>query len=644
MTLEAFASQLAASTAELPLLFLQAAGIVGMVSVLILVRRDIPFSDERYKLYYGLVFGGAGFLLAVLVSEFIQAPSKPYLRADLLFLAGLLGGWVGGFISFAFIGLARVLIGGAANLGPGMLDIAIVAAAGSLMHGWFRRRSLRTLGVGDVLFVYAVRLAVSLMTVVVFFHLGNIDLHSYQTNMGRRIVGSIVTLPMLACLFFILRREDGVREEERKREQAVRTDPLTGLPNRRALNEYVEALAPSERGRPATVVLVETVNIVDLCSVHGDDWGDRFWPRLADEIGHGEVGAALKAYRPRIFLFGDATLAIVLHGASVPEIEGAGLMEDLHAGMTASFQSTERGLIPQLRIGAASLDTDLRRSVASTLRRASLALRGSDSLVQVFPRSFAERAHADESVRMMLVDWIKHGTPPMMYQPQFELRSRRMVGAEALLRATDAAGKPLSPLYVLEVAERHRMLVELEWATVRAVVRDLTRLDGVDLAVNISAASFATARFGERVVTLLRDMGVEPHRLAVEVTETSKMPTIGIVEQNVETLGQAGIKLSLDDFGTGYAALTLLARFPFAEVKVDHWMIARLEQERIREAVALAFESARRYGAKLVTEGIETEEQRQQLMQMGIEIGQGYLYSAAVPTQRLAELLAAEQR
>jgi EAL domain-containing protein (putative c-di-GMP-specific phosphodiesterase class I) len=115
------------------------------------------------------------------------------------------------------------------------------------------------------------------------------------------------------------------------------------------------------------------------------------------------------------------------------------------------------------------------------------------------------------------------------------------------------------------------------------------------------------------------------------------MPTIDIVQQNFDVLSQAGVKLSLDDFGTGYAALTLLARFPFAEVKVDHWMTARLDQVRIREAVALAFESARRYGAKLVTEGIETEEQRQLLMQMGVEFGQGYLYSSAIPLDGLLD-------
>lgn len=129
--------------------------------------------------------------------------------------------------------------------------------------------------------------------------------------------------------------------------------------------------------------------------------------------------------------------------------------------------------------------------------------------------------------------------------------------------------------------------------------------------------------------------GVPAHRLSIEVTEMSRIPAIDIVQQNFDRLSEAGVRLALDDFGTGYAALTLLARFPFEEVKIDHWMTSRLEQSRFREAIALAFESAERYGATLVTEGIETEEQSRLLMQMGIRFGQGYLYSPAVPLERL---------
>lgn len=104
--MELIAAQAAASAAELPFLLLQAAAVVGMVSVLILLRRNIALEDPRYKIYYGLVFGMTGFLLTLLVSEFIKLPSKPYIRSDLLFLAGVLGSWQGGLISLSLVAAA----------------------------------------------------------------------------------------------------------------------------------------------------------------------------------------------------------------------------------------------------------------------------------------------------------------------------------------------------------------------------------------------------------------------------------------------------------------------------------------------------------------------------------------------------------
>jgi len=524
---------------------------------------------------------------------------------------------------------------------PTVIDIGIIAAAGVLMHGWFSSHPIQQLGLTTFAIVAAARVAASLFALAAIYGLGTIGFDLFLSGLGRRVIGSAVTLPMLACLLLVLRSDARARDEARERDAAARTDSLTGLPNRRALKEYIEALVQQERAEPQTIVLVETVNIADVASIHGDDWGDSFLPSLAQEIVTGEIGAALEPYRPRIFLFGDATLAIVLHGASAQDIEDAGLLTRLHAGLSALFQSTEKGLVPHLRIGAANLEAQSPQTVSSILRTISLALQGSDSPVQIFPRSLAEKALADERLRLMLVEWIRSATPPLAYQPKLEMRSGQMVGAEALLRADDAGGRPLSPYYVFEIAARHRMLIELEWSTIEAVVRDLRDLHGFGpdfhLAVNVSASSFATAGFGERVVTLLREWEVPAHRLSIEVTETSKMPTINTVQQNFDALSQAGIRLSLDDFGTGYAALTLLARFPFAEVKIDHWMTARLNQTRIREAVALAFESARRYGAKLVTEGIETEEQRRLLIQMGVEFGQGYLYSVAIPLPLLAD-------
>ncbi|MDH6294558.1 diguanylate cyclase/phosphodiesterase [Agrobacterium fabrum] len=637
--MELIVAQAAASAAELPFLLLQAAAVVGMVSMLMLLQRHIAFDDVRYKIYYGVVFGATGFLLTLLVSEFIQLPSKPYIRSDLLFLAGVVGSWQGGLISLALISAGRFLFGGPALFGAAFLDMSVISAFGIAMYGWVRRRRLTELGMREIAGVFAIRIFAALFAICLTYGLGMVGQDVFLSNVGRRIVGATVGLPMIACLFLLLRSEARAREAVKKREVAARTDSLTGLPNRRALKDHIEMTTRQAPAVPHALLLIEIVNIADVAANQGDDWADLFWPKLAREICDGENGLLSKFNDPRSFMFGDATLAVVIEGVSLEKSESAGLVLHLHEGLIAFFRSAEAGPVPHLKIGAANLEMVSHQNVASFLRHLSLALRRSENPVQIFPFSFAEKAVRDEGVRQMLVRWIKNGKPPIFYQPKFEIHNRRMIGAEALLRAIDTHGQALSPYYVLEIAERHRLLVEFEWSTIEAVVRDLAELRGLDpdfhLAVNISASSFATACFADRVVALLQEMTVPAHRLSIEVTEMSRMPTTDSVQQNFDTLIAAGVRLALDDFGTGYAALTLLARFPFEEVKIDQWMTSRLDQARFRDAVVLAFESAERYGAKLVTEGIETEEQCRILMQMGIRFGQGYLYSPAVPLDRL---------
>jgi EAL domain-containing protein (putative c-di-GMP-specific phosphodiesterase class I) len=638
--MELIAVQAAAAAAELPFLLLQAAAVIGMVSVLILMRRKIALDDPRYKIYYGIIFGVAGLLLTLLVSEFIQLPSKPYIRSDLLFLAGLLGSWQGGGIALLLVAAGRYVIGGPVLFLAAFQDMVVISAFGILMYGWMRRRRLTELGLRDILAVFGVRFVAALFAISVSFGLGLVDQSVFLSAIGRRTLGAVVVgLPMITCLLLVLRSEARAREEVRKRDIVARTDSLTGLPNRRALKDHIETMARREPPVPHALLLIEIVNIADVAACEGEDWADLFWPRLAREVCDGDSSLLSHSNAPRSFMFGDTTLAVVIEGVSLEKSESARLMMHLHDGLSAFCRSAEAGPAPHLKIGAANLDMLSRQNVASFLRHLSLALRRSENPVQIFPFSFAEKASRDEGVRQMLVHWVKSGRPPICYQPKFEMHNRRMIGAEALLRATDARGQALSPYYVLEIAERHRLLVEFEWSTIEAVVRDLSNLRSLEpdfhLSVNISASSFSTPRFGDRVVAFLSEMAVPAHRLSIEVTEMSRVPAIDVVQQNFDRLSEAGVRLSLDDFGTGYAALTLLARFPFEEVKIDHWMTSRLDQSRFKDAIALAFESAERYGAKLVTEGIETEEQSRLLMQMGIRFGQGYLYSPAVPLDRL---------
>jgi len=195
---------------------------------------------------------------------------------------------------------------------------------------------------------------------------------------------------------------------------------------------------------------------------------------------------------------------------------------------------------------------------------------------------------------------------------------------------------------VIEIATRHQLLSQFEWCTLEVVGRDIKRCLAagchIPLSVNISATTLTLPLFGDRVLSFLKLLHVPPRLLFVEITESGHVPDVETVRTNIAVLQSAGVGLSLDDFGTGYSALTTLATIPFTEVKIDHSMISRIDQPRMREAVSLALESATRYNATLVAEGVETEDQSTLLLEMGVLVGQGYLFSKAVPMDTLIQI------
>jgi EAL domain-containing protein (putative c-di-GMP-specific phosphodiesterase class I) len=391
-----------------------------------------------------------------------------------------------------------------------------------------------------------------------------------------------------------------------------------------------------------TLILVEVANLGDLIALHGHLWGESFWKALEQVLKQLFEGALLGKYQPCLFLFSDALLAITLHGASMAEVQRLDLLPALRDELDRSLRerATTDSLLPRLNYGVAELQSESVVSVEMAMRNLSLALRSDDQPIGYFAPSLVRRAAQDERIRRLLTEWIDNRTPPLHYQPKIEFATGRTLGAEALLRACDEDGERISPQRVLKVATQQQLLVEFEWSTIEAVVRDLRRCKDsatglLSLSVNVSSVSLLDPEFASRVVCLLRSASVDSESLSLEVTEAIPVPELDSVCDNMMVLRKAGVRLSLDDFGTGYSALALLAQFPFNEVKIDHSMVSRLDQPRMRVAVSLALESAQRYSANLVAEGVETQRQLETLIQLGVRCGQGYLFSAAVPLTQL---------
>jgi len=628
------------SISSYPLLMLQAAAVIGILSVVLTFNPRAEHLLRFFDLRCGVALGVSGFLLIGLSTHFINLPSRPYLNTDLLFLGGLFGGWIGGGICWACILSARLLFGGLADGHAAAVDMGALALGGMLMHQWLLRKDMTQLALRDLLIVWGVKMGLSVSSALLLGVMGLIPMVKASNIALARFVGLGLSLLILGCLLVLLRREARERAAVAQQLHLARIDPLTGLPNRRALREYLDSLLSVSPDTPNTLITLELANICDMVRLHGHDWADHFWQVLVPVLNTPHFAVPLARHQPRCFIFTDLTLVLVLRDIALETAQQAGLAEHLQAELIDHLRASRpHEQVPQLRVGVAMGNDPRHGDAAPVLRNLNLALQSDTRPLRYFHHSFAEKAALDEELRLMLIDWISIGRAPLQYQPKCDLCSGDIIGAEALLRAKDRRGKPVSPPLVLEVARRNQLLIEFEWCTIETVVHDIGQ--GIragrplSLAVNVSAASLTVPGFGERVVALLRATNTPSALLSVEITENSPVPDVDTVDESLQALSAAGVRLSLDDFGTGYSGLSMLARFPFNEVKIDHSMVTRLEQPRMRAAVSLAFESAQRYNATLVAEGVETRWQIEVLTALGISRGQGYFFARAMALDSL---------
>lgn len=627
--------------ALLRVILLQYVAVIGIFSTLLMLSRDTQHQIKSKKMLLGLILGVSNFALIVLASQFMHTSAKLFLSNDLLFLAGLLGGWWGGSVCLVLVALARLYFGEALHLGEALFSFTMMALGGILLHRWFETRNLGRLNAKDIALVVLVRFFVAVVPIQVVEWLQTVSTSTNAQILSYRLSSTLCSLPMIALMFAMLRREVLYQEAQSARLNQAVTDPTTGLPNRRALGNYLENLLQQPPpGYPShTLVVIKITNLKDLVAIHGHDWTDQLLVNLVQQFKNGTCAELVRPLQPQLFMFSDLSLAIALPKLSINCVEQSALIPSLQQTLRDHLQG-DGGLAPKLQFCV--IDAQAGASAAITLRNISLALQDPTQGVRYLRQSLIEKAQSNEQIRQQLLKWIEQGDPPLYYQPKFCLATRRIVGAEALLRARSEHGAVISPLYVLDVARRHELLQAFEWATIDATIRDVhaylrAGLAG-SLAVNISASSLAEKDFATQLIERLKNANIPGNRLSLELTENSPLPDTQQVAHNMLLLKDHGVQLALDDFGTGYAALSILAKYPFCEVKIDHSMTSQLHYERMRTAVSIALESARLYGASLTAEGVETEEQMAILKNIGITCIQGYAFSEAVPLPDLIKL------
>jgi diguanylate cyclase (GGDEF)-like protein/PAS domain S-box-containing protein len=253
-----------------------------------------------------------------------------------------------------------------------------------------------------------------------------------------------------------------------------------------------------------------------------------------------------------------------------------------------------------------------------------------------FSQGMREQALEKLDLEAELEHAIQHGELVMFYQPEVDLRTNSIIGFEALVRWRHARRGLLPPAEFIPLAEETGLIVPLgEWGLSEAC-RQLVAwrkgssepLQKARMSVNLSAKQLEQPNIVDRVRDVLADTGLTPASLRLEVTESTLISDAATAQATMRSLEKLGVGLHMDDFGTGYSSLDYLQRFPFDTLKIDRSFVRGIAYDHeSRLIVASILNLARSFGMDVVAEGIEDEEQLEELRTMGCPCGQGFYFA-----------------
>ncbi len=407
-------------------------------------------------------------------------------------------------------------------------------------------------------------------------------------------------------------------------------DALTGLPNRRMFHERLED-ALAQHGRRGGVALL----CLDL---------DRF-KQVNDTLGHPAGDMLLKAVAGRlrgcvregdvVARLGGDEFAVLQCGAGPAEhasalaqriVEVLGAPYDLGGGRAVIGASVGIAVATSALCSADML----LRSADLALYRAKAGGRGSFCL---FESSMDEQTRARRAIERDLREALAHGEFTMFYQPVFHLRDRRVSGFEALLRWRHPHRGLVPPAEFIPLAEELGLIVPLgQWALAQACADAVTWPDGIRIAVNLSPVQFHSPGLVAAVQQALQASGLPAHRLELEITESALLQDSKAVLATLHELRALGLRTALDDFGTGYSSLSYLRSFPFDKLKIDRSFVREAtHRPDCRAIVRSVLDLSRELGMTTTAEGVETEDQLDQLSRDGCTEVQGFLFDRPRP-------------
>jgi diguanylate cyclase (GGDEF)-like protein len=422
-----------------------------------------------------------------------------------------------------------------------------------------------------------------------------------------------------------------IRQAE-EREHLAMHDELTGLANRRLLGSQLATALGRDR---AAVLLMDLDRFAQVNNNLGHAVGDRLLRLVADRIREAipERGVVAR--------LGGDEFAVLLPDAGDPEARSCA--DDVRDALARPFDLDGIAVGVELSIGVAVAERDA--DPVTVLRWADLALYSAKerrSGLEVFRPELDGGDSSRLGLLADLRDAISERALSVHYQPQVDIRTGDVVGAEALVRWQHPRYGALRPDEFIPLAEHSSLITPLTMIVLETALRDLTSWSGpatMSMAVNMSPRSLLDPGIVDHVRRALENARVAPSSLTLEITENSLMTDPEGAIAALESLRALGVRLSIDDLGTGYSSLAYLQRLPVDEVKIDRSFVMAFPDAAAEAVVGAIVDLAHRLQRHVVAEGVERAGALVALQGLGCDVAQGYHIARPMPADRFAEFL-----
>ncbi|TGQ67354.1 GGDEF and EAL domain-containing protein [Mesorhizobium sp. M00.F.Ca.ET.186.01.1.1] len=446
-----------------------------------------------------------------------------------------------------------------------------------------------------------------------------------------------------------------IRERKKAEQEILRLahfDPLTGLANRRSFSSRLDAeiAAASRRARTGkgakgghlALLLFDLDRFKEVNDLYGHGAGDAMLQKVA-----GCAASVLHDGQTLARLGGDE-FAIIAPNLSDPQAAGR-IASTLLTAMHEENRASVGGGLVSASIGIAVYPLDA-EDQTSLISHADTALyraktEGKDTY-RYFEASMGAEARDKRVMEHELRQAVARDEFYLVYQPQKEISSGRMVGFEALIRWRHPERGEVSPTVFIPVAEDSGIIGQIGDWVLEAACEEAARWENpLSVAVNVSAVQLHNPNFGRKVHETLLKSGLAPARLELEITETALVKDMPRALATLRQVKALGVHVAMDDFGTGYSSLSNLRAFPFDKIKIDSSFIKAVDTNgQVAAIVRAVLGLGRGLGLPVLAEGVETLGELKFLDAEACEIGQGYYLGKPAPIEAFDDLTGLDRR